>query len=174
MPCISVFRLPPHHIPLLPPGSVRQILYQLFLVRISLHQLILITYIAFIGHAPSAIARAFAVAGWQPSTLPQSSNIIVDSFQEHLESGERALLQSLERSLRYLAAYLVVVGCSILCFHSRMVHPIAEKIKVQITFDLNFITDNMQISLVNLELRFVRSFEMNGVFTCINGLSLTI
>ena len=119
--------------PLLPPGAARPTPCPLFLVRIARHRCLLITHTSFIGPKPSAAAPAFIVAGWQPRTLLRSSNIIVDSFREHLESGARARPQSLERSLKCLAPDLVVVGCSHLCSHSRMAHPIySRKKKVQI------------------------------------------
>ena len=128
-------RLPPPRRtpPLLPRGAARPTPCPLFLVRIARRRCLLITHTSFIGPKPSAVAQAFIVAGWQPRTLLRSSNIIVDSFREHLESGERARPPSLAHSLKCLAPDLVVVGCSHLCSHSRMAHPIySRKKKVQI------------------------------------------
>lgn len=145
-------RLPPLRTPPLPlPGSARPTLYQLFLARTSWHpSSLVITYIAFIEPAPSAAAPSFTVAGWPYGTLHQSCYIIVDSFQEHLESGERARPQSLERSRKCRAGDLVVVGCSTLCCRSPSGHPKVEKQMFK-SHDLNFITDNMSVSLVNLK-----------------------
>ena len=80
---------------------------------------------------PSAAVPSFTVAGWQPGTLLQSSNIIIDSLQEHPESDGHARSHSLVRSPRCPAGDLVVEEYFALCFHNQMPRPTAEKNKVQ-------------------------------------------
>lgn len=156
---------PPHHTPLLlPPYVVHLTLYQLFLEHIVPHPTILITYKPFVRRAPFVAAPSFAVAGWQLRTLLKSSSIIVDSFQERLEFGARARRRSLARSLKCRAGDLVVVGCFVPCCRSRMALPVEEKHKSS-NHDLNFITDNIDVSLVNLVRRIVklrRDFEASS------------
>jgi len=112
-------KLPPRRTPLpLLPGAVRRTPCRLFLARTSWRLAIQPACTAFTGRQPFAAAPSFAVAGWQPGTLPQSSNIIVDSLQERLESGGRAHWQSLVCSPRCRADDHAVVEYFALCFRN--------------------------------------------------------
>lgn len=165
---------PPRRTPLLPPQDVARLtLYQLFLARIVPRPTILITYKPFARRAPFAAAPSFAVAGWQLRTLLKSSSIIVDSFQGRLEFGARARPRSSARSSKCRAGDLVVVGCFVPCCRSRMALPVEKKHKSS-NRDLNFITDNMDVSLVNLARRIVQLPRVFGATSLEFVLKLTI